>query len=390
MNITELDYFKKKVQVPSSKSIATRALILASRIKEPITIRNISDSTDVVNLLQCLEEIGLEFIKKGEDLLVLNSFPECETSDKTLYPGDGGTSNRFLISLLSRGHQKYRLKMDSEMAKRPMEELLEVLRSLGAKITREDTDLIIQGPVESNKKEIKVDSSKSSQFASSLLLSLDQKITPVHMHSSLKYFEITQKMKESFIKGAREFIIPTDMSSLSYPLALALVRGEVEIDHYFEDLEQPDSYFLKFCEEQGAKLQRGKHSLSLFSASNLQPFDIDCSQFPDLVPTLCFVATKIEGKSCLKGLEVLRYKESNRFEECIRLLELFGVSVESYSSEIVIEGSKEKLPFVHYHAPKDHRMVMLASMMMLTNSGGSIQNFECINKSYSAFRDLLS
>ena len=94
--------FSKKISIPTSKSYANRILILASLCPKVVTIEGLPESTDVSNLIDCLEKIGIKFSKDSKGTFkVLNSFPECEADidSDTVYleTGDGGTTNRFIL-----------------------------------------------------------------------------------------------------------------------------------------------------------------------------------------------------------------------------------------------------------------------------------------------------
>ena len=97
-----LGHFQKSVIIPTSKSYANRILILAALCPSVITIEGLPESTDVSNLISCLQQVGLEFSKDSKGhLKVLNSFPECEKNTSldtiVLETGDGGTTNRFIL-----------------------------------------------------------------------------------------------------------------------------------------------------------------------------------------------------------------------------------------------------------------------------------------------------
>ena len=125
--------FDKIINAPTSKSYSNRALICAAFSQNPVRIINLSDSTDVLTLLECLKKIGIDIQKKDNEIVITNSFPECEKlTDETitLESGDGGTTNRFLLALLALGKNKYSLKTKHGMSKRPMDGLLNALKAL--------------------------------------------------------------------------------------------------------------------------------------------------------------------------------------------------------------------------------------------------------------------
>ena len=107
------------VQVPSSKSYANRALILASLREEEILLRNMPHATDVTHLISALQQIGLSITQDKKSLRISGSFPECETKDQLISVGEGGTTARFLAVLLLKGKMKYSLKLGNRLKDRP-------------------------------------------------------------------------------------------------------------------------------------------------------------------------------------------------------------------------------------------------------------------------------
>ena len=139
----------------------------------------------------------------------------------------------------------------------------------------------------------------------------------------------------------------------------------------------------------GGKLEFKSSGLSLKKADGLRPIDVDCSSFPDLVPTLAFVCSYINGTSMLRNLKVLHYKESDRVKEIIRVLELFEVNFQ-YDQEnevikIIGDKNQKKVSFKEFNPPPDHRIVMMGYLFMRRNSGGKISNSHHVNKSFPDF-----
>ena len=129
--------FFKDVCVPSSKSYSNRALIVGAISSETVHINNLSESTDVLNMLSCFKKLGILYEQKQSSIDITTSFPDCEVlSEKPVYlqTGDGGTTNRFLIPLLALGKNIYRITASEKMAERPMDELIDSLRALGVSV----------------------------------------------------------------------------------------------------------------------------------------------------------------------------------------------------------------------------------------------------------------
>lgn len=388
--------FYKELAVPSSKSYANRLLILAAIKKEDVTISNIPLSSDVVTMISCLRKIGLIIDVGQNSLVVRGSFPECEGSNNVrLATGDGGTTNRFLIPLLARGKQKYEIIPEGHMKERPMGPLINSLTDLGCaiKYNEGETWISIQGPY-IEKKETRVDCSTSTQFLTGLSLAtvdLDIEINPIHLEVSLPYWELTLDLLKQFNEGSIRFENPVDFSSLTYPLALAAVRGEVLITNTHQiDEYQADSNFIEVLKEMGANIKFTPEGLHC-KRNQLKAIEFDGSQCPDAIPTLLYVCSFAEGRSRLYNLEVLTHKECDRFHEMIRMMRIFGIKVEVDEEryEIIVYGKSGSIKKVDIIPARDHRMVMVAYLFMKSLGGGTLHHHEHVAKSFANFFELM-
>ena len=387
--------FSKSLNIPTSKSYANRLLILGSVFPEKVTLHNLPEATDVTNLISSLKKVGLKIIQKSESLSILNSFPDCEKvgEEIVLETGDGGTTNRFLMAMLARGQNTYVLKPDPLFLKRPIDDFLLQLSSLGVYVEKGSDFIKIKGPIKYDGDQLLVESSLSSQFASAFALSLaDKKIQVIakDLDTSQKYLSLTYYLIEKFKAGTREFLVPIDFSSLSYPLALAALTGEVRIENYpGRDTYQADSIFLQVLKEIGAEVLERDDYLLVKKSKNLKSIEMDCSKCLDLVPTLSFLFSYIPGKTILKNIKALSYKESDRIFEIQKLLNLFKIENRLVEDSLEIIGKAQKSPFLEYEAPKDHRIIMTAYLFMRFNSGGIIKNYSFVDKSFPKFFELL-
>lgn len=395
-NVDKSDFFNKKISLQGSKSQANRYLILASVLKKKITVRNLPDASDVVSMIRCLKAIGLDIVQSSErDIIVNNTFPECEIkTDDTIEikAGDGGTTNRFLTALVARGSNKYRFIPEEKMASRPMKELFDFLKKLGATVNFVEGEYWeIQGPI-FFKEPIEIDCSETTQFLSALMLAnpnnLDS-IVPINLNSSSQYVHMTKK---AILDNLDEYIIPIDFSSLGYPLALGAVAGRVEIDPFYGiDELQPDSQFLEILKKMGVSVVENNKKLIVERNGNLKSINLDCSAFPDLVPTLAFVCSKANGKSVLSNIEVLKHKESDRIEETLKILESFNVkaSYDDVNDEMTIFGSDDVVDVKDIVTARDHRLIMVSYLFLRTHNGGTIANSDCVEKSFADFFEVM-
>ena len=391
--------FDNEVELPTSKSHANRALILGALKGNNFKILNVPHSSDVRNLLNCFKFIGLEFDESNNSIIFKNSFPDCENkSSETIIhldTGDGGTTNRFLIALLSRGKKEYHLHPTEKLAARPIKDLLDVLKTLDVSIKENvgETWLTIKGPAQSNGQNLEMNCSESTQFATAMLLAFPEiNLKLININASETYIELTKHVIIE-AKNKNSYTIPIDFSSLSYPIAGALVNGQVIIKNCFElDPYQTDSQFITLMIDHGADISWTKNGLYASSKNSLKAFEVEGRDFPDLIPTLCYLASHIEGTSIFSHLDVLRAKESDRIEQIIYLLNKMGVNYvfDNENSQLSIMGKKTKYRKAELVTARDHRMVMTAYLFLRSNRGGTLANIDCVEKSFPNFFEILN
>lgn len=387
--------------IPGSKSYANRMLVLAALNPKPVTVQNVPESTDVLRMIEALKEIGLDVQHVRDQVKVLNSFPECEKQGEkpvVVHSGDGGTTTRFLSALVAKGRRRYHIEPSGGMRDRPVEEMIEVLEKLGVDVeSKKAAWLSLQGPLRPNL-DFELDCSRSTQFASALALVLKEKTSLMkvrNMMNSKAYFEMTLEL----LKDSKStlFKVPLDFSSASYPLALAAVTGEVLLrDCHSKDPYQADSSFLDILVNSGAFVDFRKDGLHVKKAKSLISFDVSCSAYPDLAPTLAYLASFCHGVSSMRDLEVLAHKESHRLREIQKLLDFFHVDYESDDmSYLKIKGrpleeySHKSVTLDELDLPEDHRIVMSAYLFMRTLGGGELAQTQHVKKSFANFFELL-
>ena len=388
----------QRFRAPSSKSYAARLLILASLKPGATQVFDLPESSDVLTLLDCLKKIGLRISRTGLDVVIENSFPACEPLDApplSLSTGDGGTTNRFLLGLLSRGKRVYRLCPSGRMKKRPVRALLETLCSLGARVSASDSAFWyqLQGPIETRGR-ILVDASNSSQMASSLSLALadtEAEIVPKNLLASQTYWRLTEKLVGDFQKGCLNWRVPVDWSGISPLLGMGLLVAPSLVENCKAppDPLQADGRFPGLIKQMGANPRQTSQGLLLSPVRTLQALKVDARHFPDLIPTLSFVCSYAMGTSVFTDLDILRKKESDRLAEIQRLLTHFGVShafkAASACSLEIYGPTPRSERFTTYTAPSDHRMIMSAALFMRYNAGGTLFNVHPVAKSFPHF-----
>jgi len=404
--VKALKSFDKEIILTTSKSHSNRALILGAVKGGGFRVHNISGSTDVANMLTAFKKIGLNMRVAGTSVTFENSFPECEKDSIgdviELHTGDGGTTNRFLIALLARGKKEYHLFPTEKMAERPIEDLIKPLQKLGVKIESDSSGkpkspwVKLKGPASLyNTTKLEIDCEKSTQFATALMLAFSNRPLQfefLNLHASEAYLKMTSLVIKKSIEN-NSYTVPVDFSSLGYPTALAATMGRVLIKNCSEiDNAQADSVFVETLKSCGAQRSLTVAGLEVKKGQELKPFTFDISKAPDLFPTLVFFAAHIDGVSQFNNLGILKFKESDRLQEMMNVMDSFGVSYD-YNAEadlLKITGStSEKYKSAVIKPARDHRIVMASALFMMKNSGGELYEVDCVEKSFPNFFTLL-
>ncbi len=387
----EPGFLTEPIVLPASKSHANRFLILAARRGAETTIHQLPASDDVQLLLKSLREMGLA-VSGEKDVVFHNSFPACESQNSAplvLTVGEGGTTARFLAALVSKGHRTYILRTTGRLALRPWAELLDVLKTAGAKISWQGNDLSIQGPVNVAFLPKEISAARSTQFASALRLAFavdGYHVTPTMLSSSKPYWDMTEESVEAIKSG--NVTVPLDWSSAAYPIVLAAVMNQkIEIPNLKLD-GQADRVIYDLLASRGVAkfLATGIHIRGIEDRRPIQMSVLSC---PDLVPALGFLAAHLQGVSEFSGVDILRHKESDRLAAVISLLKQCGVAVEHDEKEDVLKitGGVQAGPW-DLEVPADHRLVMTAALFLRAHNGGRLPHPEAVRKSFPNFFDL--
>lgn len=382
---------KDTIRIPTSKSYGNRALILASLYKDSVIIKDLPQASDVTILIDCLKKIGLEIRSQNVFLSVDNSFPECELPGPIeLDVGEGGTTARFLAAMLLLGKSEYRLRLGERLKVRPWEDFILFSQKHGAKVRLEDDILFIQGPI-SLPKEIEIDCSKTTQFATAFeLISLrtGAKVKPVNMNSSQSYWAMNEKIIEEMAQ-TKTFEVPADWSSASYPMAFASLNHPVTFPELRFDPLQADAKFFILLEQFNCLTAEGDN-LRVSPCNISENIVLNVEDCLDLVPTLGYFFGHIPGTHRLRGIANLVHKESDRLHEVIKLLGIFSRNAYQDENDLVIEGKRDLCHETkNLVMPNDHRMVMVATLFLLHHAGGTVTPQDAVLKSYPSFFEIL-
>jgi len=339
------------VRLPGSKSISNRVLLLAALAKGETEIGGLLDADDTRVMREALGRLGVSF--NGNSLKgVGGPFPVKEAD---LFLGNAGTAFRPLTAALVFSGGEYRLSGVARMHERPIGDLVDALRGIGARIDysgKEGYPPLAVHPSRPKTDHVKVRGDVSSQYLTALLMALPLSGKPARIEVqgeliSKPYVEITLNVMQRFgveVKrtGWRYFDIPAgsyvspgkvlvegDASSASYFLAAgALGGGPVRVEGVGRDSIQGDIRFTEVLERMGARVSFGPDWIEASGGQPLRAVDLDLNHIPDAAMTAAVLALFAEGPSVIRNVASWRVKETDRLAAMATELRKLGAQVE--------------------------------------------------------------
>lgn len=401
------------ITLPGSKSITNRVILLSSLSNKQTLIRNYLQSDDTHFMLEALEKLGVVIEKKGSEIMVHGtngSFPNkyCE-----LFLGNAGTAFRPLTAALSMMEGHYKLTGVDRMHERPIKDLVEALKQLGARINYLKNDgfppLEILPITKKSINKISIKGNVSSQFLTSILMSAPLLNQPLSINLdgeliSKPYINITLKLLEKFgvtfnnknwsefdlkaispYRSPDEVWVEGDASSASYFFGAAAIAGKIEVHGINKDSIQGDLSFLDVISNMGAKVTYKDKSIVVEKANALRGLEVDCKMIPDAAMTLATMALFCIGTTKLTNIASWKVKETDRIEAMSNELKKLGAVVHSTNNSISITPPPKINNNIAINTYDDHRMAMCFSLVSLSQQNIIINNPECVNKTYPNF-----
>ncbi|PPI86863.1 3-phosphoshikimate 1-carboxyvinyltransferase [Candidatus Pantoea edessiphila] len=401
------------VNLPGSKSISNRALLIAALAKGTTKLYNLLNSDDTKYMLNALKNLGIAYeLYNNNTVCKITGNGGSFTSLKStqLFLGNAGTVMRPLTAILSLGSQDVILTGETRMTQRPIGHLVDVLRKGGAKI--EYLKNINYPPVRIYGGfiggEFSINSSISSQFLTSLLMvsPLAKKDTRISIKGYLvskPYIDLTLKIMSHFgiqvendnyqhflIKGQQqyyspqEYFIEGDASSASYFLAAAAIKGgKVCVKGINYNSIQGDIRFVDVIENMGAHVYKGINYISCTSGK-LKAVNMDMNDIPDVAMTIAIMALFAKGITKIKNIYNWRVKETDRILAMATELRKVGAEVEEGYDYLIINPPKK---FFHANIDtyNDHRIAMCFSLVALSDTCIIINNPSCTSKTFPEY-----
>jgi 3-phosphoshikimate 1-carboxyvinyltransferase len=386
---------------------------MAALCKGQTTINNYLKSDDTSHMISALKTLGVIFRSTKNSLIIEGVNHKFPVSEAKLFLGNAGTALRPLTAVLSLMGGNYEISGIARMHERPIEDLINALEQIGATINYLGASgfppiKILPGNI-SYKSPIKINGTVSSQFLTALLMACplaNQDLT-IEVDGDLiskPYIDITLKLLERFgihyknsnwqsfelnnnsnYKSSGEISVEGDASSASYFFAAAAVLGNIEVSGINATSIQGDLNFLKVINKMGANIEYLENSVKVTRKDKLKGLDIDCKEIPDAAMTLAVMAIFAKGKTELRNIGSWRVKETDRIHAMETELKKLGAHVTSTIDSISISPPSIISNNVVIDTYNDHRMAMCFSLVTLANKTVTINEPECVNKTYPEF-----
>lgn len=394
-------------EIIPSKSYLHRMLICASLCKSQTVINGIVDSEDIKATVNCIDKT-LSQIKTDRNSFSVSPF-STPLADKSINCFESASTLRFILPVYAALGVSVSIDMSDRLSKRPIQPLCDLLNKNGCKIEyATPTTLILSGKLTGNV--FKINGDISSQFISGLLLAapIIGKGTQVSIDGkavSSPYIEMTLNVQRQF---GVEFDMPDrftyicktdgytspksitatgDWSSAAPLLTAAAISKshDYSISGLDNDFLQADRRILDIFKKSGVVSSYDNGKIKIINSEIIKPFSVDISDCPDLIFSLAVFASAADGESRILGVERLRYKESDRINATVEMINALGGHAEYFNDSIVINGTGKLSGGIvdSYH---DHRIAMAACSAAFISSGNvTIKNAECVSKSYPDF-----
>ena len=410
------------IKLPGSKSITNRVLLMAAlgcgvtKLIDPLR----SEDTD--QMINALIKLGVSVKEVNDDQNIIEikgaeqNFPNKNTN---LFLGNSGTTFRPLAAVLAMMRGDYYLSGIERMHERPIKDLVDALEQMGSSIQYEKnhgyppitinnssieisepiqikgdissqylTALLIAGPISNNEFNIEVIGDLISKPYIDITLKLLTKFNIFYNNDNWRLFSLK---KDSVYRNPTKIFVEGDASSASYFFAAASLSGSIEIKGVTKDSIQGDLKFLDIISKMGAKIEYKSDSIQVSKASNLKGLEIDCIEIPDAAMTLAIMAVFADKPTKLKNIGSWRVKETDRILAMDNELTKMGVEVSTTHDSMTIFPQKQLNDNISIETYNDHRIAMCFSLFCLKNLNITIQDPNCVNKTYpDYFKDLKS
>lgn len=412
---------KKTFNLMGDKSIAHRALIIGALAKGEYTIKNFPNNLDCLSTLTCMEKLGVEVIRHNNDIFVKS--PGYENFNKNvgvLDAGNSGTTARLLSGVIAGCLINGTIHGDDSLRRRPMSRIVAPLIEMGASINTKDNLLPINFNSDKRLNGIEYNMPiASAQVKSCLLIAgflskglttiIEKQSTRDHterifkaLGSNIEINNLKISISNSHI-SVKDMVIPGDISSAAFLIGYSLLHEDCNIKIENVLLNERRKKYLDVLLKMNADIEYKVEKIENYEevgyiiakSSSLKGITIMEEEVPNIIdeiPILAVLSCFAEGKTVFKGIDELKYKESNRIKAIVENLKECGASANYSDSSLEIMGNNKFFnKDIVIESFNDHRIAMAFAALSSRNyKSTSISNWECTYISFPGLDRILS
>ncbi|SEF67906.1 3-phosphoshikimate 1-carboxyvinyltransferase [Marinobacterium lutimaris] len=416
LTLSPLKHASGEVQLPGSKSLSNRILLLAALSEGETRVTNLLDSDDVRHMLNALTKLGVsyELAEDRRSCTVQGVAGPFKADAAELFLGNAGTAMRPLTAALCLGNGEFELTGEPRMYERPIQDLVDALRPLGADVEYLGDEGYPPMKIKAsglNGGEVSIKGNISSQFLTALLMAaplakddltivvdgelVSKPYIDITLHS-MKLFgvEVINDNYQRFIvkagqsyRSPGEVMVEGDASSASYFLAAAAIAGgTIRVYGVGSDSVQGDKAFAEVLGKMGAQVSYGPTWVEV-TKGELNGVDLDLNAIPDAAMTIATTALFAKGPTAIRNVYNWRVKETDRLAAMATELRKVGAEVVEGEDFIEITPPAE-ITSAAIDTYDDHRMAMCFSLAAFGNAPITINDPGCTRKTFPEYFDL--
>jgi len=406
---TALGPVRATVNVPGSKSVTNRALILAALATTPTTLHGPLRSRDTQLMLDGLRALGVTIDDRGEHWVIT---PGRLTGPATIDVGNAGTVMRFLLPLAALADGDVHFDGDPRARERPLKPVVEGLRSLGTSITSASggLPLTVHGRGWLMGGSVTLDASQSSQFVTALLLAGPRFASGIEVRHdgdrlpSGLHIAMTVEMLRAagvLVEHAETYAwrvepgplrvgtlrIEPDLSNAAPFLAAAMVTaGSVTVPDWPVRTSQAGDLLRHLLERLGGHVELTPRGLTVTGPAAIKGIDVDLGDVGELTPVIAAICAVADGPSNLRGIAHLRHHETDRLSALSREITALGGDV--HDSEDGLAIRPQPMHGGLFSTYDDHRLATAAAVLGLCVPGVEVEDIAATAKTLPGFVDL--
>jgi 3-phosphoshikimate 1-carboxyvinyltransferase len=418
LTLKPLSHIQGEVNIPGSKSLSNRILLLSALAQGDTEVNNLLDSDDIRHMLKALSQLGVKYsLNEDKTVCQMQGLGQVFQADDVLelFLGNAGTAMRPLTAALCASHGKFKMTGEPRMYERPIGDLIDALTQAGAHVEYLKDEGYPPMLIEANGLhggEIDIQGNLSSQFLTAMLMAAplcrrDVIINVIGELVSKPYIDITLDVMQRFgvqVENQQHqcFVIPSaqvyrspgrimvegDASSASYFLAAAAIAGgPVRVHGVGKNSVQGDAKFAAVLEMMGAKVTWADEWIEVTGSGELHGVDVDLNHIPDAAMTIATTALFASGRTVIRNIYNWRVKETDRLAAMSTELRKLGAAVEEGEDYLIIDPP-EKILSAAIDTYDDHRIAMCFSLAAFGDADITINDPGCTSKTFPSYFEL--